>query len=371
MDVSSWLPASREWQDPADQAAGQTLRLHLDNLTLRFELIDPDLLSERDKRLYAAIDVALYGRRGAVEVTSSESAVSAQDVPMVSLTWDDAFRIESQIGCLLRGDRLRQELSARLGWATTEGVPQAARLQDEHTSLLKGITDETIKEPDPVLRDFLLRVMEQVHWHSKRKYLARKVRGQATRKTLLLGLVALVLALWPYFLPLSGAQAPTQRVDFPLRLAAQGLGTAFSSYDLSSLFALYTSIAFGFLGALFSRLITLQRQWSAFALDELFNARSYHYIVLRASIGILGALIVFFFLQSGLVQGKVFPDFNALPINVPAEVSGKWPARLLLPSADLALLIMWSFLAGFSESLVPTVLSGTERQFVGALNPRQ
>ena len=139
---------------------------------------------------------------------------------------------------------------------------------------------------------------------------------------------------------------------------------------------LYTSVAFGFLGALFSRLITLQRQWSAMALDELYNARAYHYIILRASIGVLGALVVFFFLQSGLVQGKVFPNFSELSMTSVHFSSAvgeqlRWPTRLLLPSADLALLIMWSFLAGFSESLVPTVLSGTERQFGAAAAPRQ
>jgi hypothetical protein len=48
----------------------------------------------------------------------------------------------------------------------------------------------------------------------------------------------------------------------------------------------------------------------------------------------------------------------------------KWPAQIMLPSMSLALLIVWSFIAGFSESLVPTILAGAERQLGGAINAR-
>ena len=186
--------------------------------------------------------------------------------------------------------------------------------------------------------------MEAIHWQSKRKFMSRKMRGQATRRTLLIGLMGLLLALWPYFAPSSMLAATTGSSDFWTH------------------FALYTALTFGFLGALFSRLITLQTQWSAIAL-ELSNARSYHYIVLRASIGVLGALVVYFFLQSGLVEGSVFPKFKDLTLNTFNQADEpRWPTRLILPSLNLALLIMWSFIAGFSESLVPTVLSNTERQ---------
>jgi hypothetical protein len=37
--------------------------------------------------------------------------------------------------------------------------------------------------------------------------------------------------------------------------------------------------------------------------------------------------------------------------------------RTIEPSKDLALLAIWSFLAGFSERLVPTILANTEASF--------
>jgi hypothetical protein len=81
-----------------------------------------------------------------------------------------------------------------------------------------------------------------------------------------------------------------------------------------------------------------------------------------------------FFLQSGLVEGSVFPKFDQLGmkmISFGGADGVNWPTKLLLPSGSLALLIMWSFIAGFSESLVPTILQNVERQLGGAINSRQ
>jgi len=325
--------------------------MQLDNLGLRFGTIEKDALkTDSAKKKYDEI-AAYFDRRRAVK-----------DMPA---KWDDAYRLETQIGCLLSGDRLRREIAGRLRWATADNVPQAAVLQNSYVALLESINNPPNPPNPPIppkqdnadelLRDFLLEVMEAIHWHSRWRFISRKARGQATRRTLLIGLVALLVALWPYFMLPSTLQT--------------NAATSFESGNFWAHFALYTSITFGFLGALFSRLINLQRQWRVMAIDELFSARSYHYIVLRASIGILGALVVYFFLQSGLVTGSVFPAFKDLTMHAQSyseATPSKWPSRLVLPSVNLALLIMWSFIAGFSESLVPTVLSNTERQFAGA-----
>jgi len=361
MDSISKSRLQWRWQEPADQASDQTLPLHLDNLELRFETIDKDALqSEKAKKTYEDIAAAFARRRAPPGPSRGDP-----------LRWDDTFRLESRIGCLLRGDRLRQEIASRLRWAISDNVAQAIALQNTYAELLK--TNDS-KPADELLRDFLLELMEAIHWHSKRKHMSRKMRGQATRRTLLIGLLALLVALWPYFVLPSTVQInPRQASLWFLRIADSAVTEPSSGNDFWIHFTLYTGLTFGFLGALFSRLITLQTQWSAMALDELSNARSYHYIVLRASIGILGALVVYFFLQSGLVEGSVFPKFKELSMNTLSfgdSAAPRWPTRLTLPSLNLALLIMWSFIAGFSESLVPTVLSNTERQFAGATRPR-
>ena len=86
-----------------------------------------------------------------------------------------------------------------------------------------------------------------------------------------------------------------------------------------------------------------------------------------------GAIVVYFFLQSNIVSGELFPKFADLGLdqaNPPgkagaSEESGV-PLRLILPNADLALLVVWSFLAGFSERLVPGILQSTENSLAEA-----
>ena len=78
-----------------------------------------------------------------------------------------------------------------------------------------------------------------------------------------------------------------------------------------------------------------------------------------------GALIVYFFLRSGIAAGALFPDFKDLRIEyilVDVEKINAVPMSFVMPSSALALLTFWSFLAGFSERLVPGILSGTEQR---------
>jgi hypothetical protein len=72
----------------------------------------------------------------------------------------------------------------------------------------------------------------------------------------------------------------------------------------------------------------------------------------------IGAVIVFFFLKSGIVSGVVFPDFSQIGVE---EFAIKAPHDpVYFPTESWALLVVWSFLAGFSERLVPSILRETE-----------
>jgi hypothetical protein len=134
--------------------------------------------------------------------------------------------------------------------------------------------------------------------------------------------------------------------------------------ELSSywtLFALYTTLVSGLLGAFFSRLITIQRDWANMPLEEVFLHREISYSLLRASVGMCGAVVVYFFFKSGLIDGAIFPKFENIAMQWIQVPDGSM--SFVVPSKDLALLTVWCFLAGFSESLVPSILSSTERQF--------
>ena len=64
---------------------------------------------------------------------------------------------------------------------------------------------------------------------------------------------------------------------------------------------LYACMTAGIFGALFSRLLYLQMNWDALSVGGLKDAREFTSILLRACVGMTGAVIVSFFLQSNVV----------------------------------------------------------------------
>ena len=83
--------------------------------------------------------------------------------------------------------------------------------------------------------------------------------------------------------------------------------------------------------------------------------------------------MVYFFLQSGLVDSPLFPDFKLLtlaqfmyPAADSLDAQRLSQIRLILPDAALALLVIWSFIAGFSERMVPGILAATETSLSNA-----
>src|SRR5207244_46551 len=111
------------------------------------------------------------------------------------------------------------------------------------------------------------------------------------------------------------------------------------------------------------------RQWSTMTLEDVFLHRELSYSLLRAGVGVCGALVVYFFLRSGIAEGALFPDFTKVAIEWVSAPAGALPMTFVAPSKALALLTFWCFLAGFSEALVPSILSNTERQLTDATAP--
>jgi hypothetical protein len=298
------------------------------------------LQSEGQKQIYSTVSDMLR--------SFTQTRTSARD-----LDWDETYKAERLISLLFSGAQLRQEISARLQELAAENLKDGESLRRDYETLLKPPSDnQTSPVDDAMLRVFLMRVMEALHWHAKKKYLARPIRKEATKIILGCVIISFLLVIAPYiFLNFWG---PDQ------------VGPWWS------LFALYTALTSGLLGAFFSRMTGVQRVWTEMTLDEVFLHRELSYTLLRAGVGMCGALIVYFFLRSGLVSGPLFPKFEDVAIEY-VHILGQETVEMtfVMPSPALALLTFWCFLAGFSEALVPNILANTERQLSQASTSAQ
>ncbi|TCL73604.1 hypothetical protein [Rhizobium sp. BK251] len=283
-----------------------------------------------------------------------------------SEAWTEAYRLERLMALLEPIDNLLYEIRLRLDEASAERVSAEPRLRTALSMAEANAFDNSRSPPElkpdgeSMLRALLLEILEKTHWTTQRKFFARPIQISATRKIVWAGVFSFALFVLPY---------AWIYVDIYISRADQKIPTDF----LVGL-PFYTALTAGLFGAYFSRLLYIQKNAGNMSVGELKTARELTSIFLRGVVGMCGALVVFFFLRSGMVDGKLFPTFPRLSVMegkvlLSDAVPGVGNAfgqdvgsvRQILPSPDLALLAIWCFLSGFSERLVPSILSTTEQ----------
>lgn len=129
---------------------------------------------------------------------------------------------------------------------------------------------------------------------------------------------------------------------------------------------LLVAMSAGFMGATFSMLIQNKQRVSEGTLDDLIAASSWYTLMVRGSVGLGAAAILYFFFESGLLEGSLWPDLTQLGFNkikTPAGELAIESSRVFrVPNQHWCLLVVWCFLAGFSETLVPNILQKTEQK---------
>jgi hypothetical protein len=195
--------------------------------------------------------------------------------------WNEAFLADQLLTGLLRGEEARAELAAKLS-ALKGADPATYDHLSEEWDAVKGDPARA----DAAVPGLAVGALRATQWKNTQRWIVRTLGTRYAARLRNAFLLALALG-------------------FALVLVDARLGPEMHSASLSGLgFA----IAAGLLGASFSAMVGQQR---VFALDNIEEARaatSTQMLALRLGVGVAAAMIVYFFFESGLVDGALFPD---------------------------------------------------------------
>jgi hypothetical protein len=238
------------------------------------------------------------------------------DVP----SWSNAYQIEQLLVDLFDDPTLEIELQSRLLEAEANLRPA---LTAHYVELAKAATTSGAR------RALLARLINDLQWRHTVNEVRRTYSKEVSKRTGLIFILAVALFAAMVVVLAFFFNNRDWRANNAVLLAIAGLA--------------------GGWGSGFSMLSSLKGRLDAAEFDDLKLMKSRWILWSRPLIGVGAASILYFFLVSGLLQGPAFPVLGV-------------PAGTDIPPKDLSLLIVWCFLAGFSERLVPALLARTENK---------
>lgn len=107
--------------------------------------------------------------------------------------------------------------------------------------------------------------------------------------------------------------------------------------------------------------ISIQQRLKRFGDEELeLLSRSWFQIILIPVYGGIFALVLYVGLLSKIVTGELFPQFTMPVFHAPpttADIQAFFSNTYPTTPTDLAKLLFWSLVAGFSERFIPQIIS--------------
>ncbi len=107
--------------------------------------------------------------------------------------------------------------------------------------------------------------------------------------------------------------------------------------------------------------VSIQQRVKTIDSEELnLLSESWATILVIPIYGGIFALLLYVLMLSGLISGHLFPDFYIPPFEIPPttkNVSNFLAQTYPAQGVDVAKLIFWSFVAGFSERFVPQIIN--------------
>jgi hypothetical protein len=301
--------------------------------------------------------------------------------------WAEAYRIELLLLLAEPGSRLSQELEYRLSYAEDIGVRGTTNMrtmfqQATTGKLLKdGGTSGLDNNEECDLRFLLIETVRKTQWHLIKKYLSRCYLRSVMKQIVCATLLSFAFCVSMYMVSVSDYQIISSTAD-KVQVAPNATpGVPKDNTNVSPIdnntgqvspneayiptrmwgiaVPLLVCLSAGLFGSYFSRLLDIEKNSASFSYDELLATKNIWAMLVRGAIGVCGAAVLYFFLRSGIVTAPLIPDINHLIVH---------DTKIMIPNRELALLTVWGFIGGFSERLVPSILSTTESRLEGKSN---
>lgn len=125
----------------------------------------------------------------------------------------------------------------------------------------------------------------------------------------------------------------------------------------------WASFGCGLLGGF----VSIQQRLKRLTDQELeLLSSSWFQIVLIPIYGGIFALVLYLAFLSKIIEGNVFPHFSSpsftQPLPTTSDVRNFFSQTYPTTGEDLAKLLFWSFVSGFSERFVPQILQSSEKK---------
>ncbi len=265
------------------------------------------------------------------------------DQPENWRNWEIPNEIEILLVQLKQGADLDVALDSAFLTAEKIGVPSFAILQQR----LATATDE------PARQALLAKLLRDTHNRYAARRSERAERAVVAKRMTYLGFALTGMIVGVFLILGTGWFAvAVEKVPF----------TDLVKYNL------IVTTFFGFLGAYLSRLIAFQNTAVKLSVDDLENGYSWHFLMVRLLVGGLSSVILYFVISGHLIGGELFP---APDDGATGGFGSLWTEHsgagmpYAGPSANFAKLIVWCFVAGFSERFLPDSLSALEAKSRG------
>lgn len=241
-----------------------------------------------------------------------EILAQVKELLVAPKSWKNAYKIEQLMVEVYGEIALQMEIDRRLLEVSDTLYPNQAKFYQEKANQL---------ENEKQKRSFLGRLLNDLQW----QYMVREGKQlylRITRKrTSLLLIFSILLFLFALLLMMHYGTAET----------------------LKKIVVIALTITAGFMGAAFS-MVTGLKDLEQKSFNDLKIVHRTSYLISRAIIGVGASLILYYFVTSGIISGDLFPQSNS---------NG---------DVDFYKLIVWGFIAGFSEKLIPSLISKTEER---------